>query len=366
MKTLFALLMISLSSVLHSFEEFYSSLISNDRTYDGPYILKNHDDFMVKWIEEGRLREEVLTESNFSSIKKRFNLLFDYTDLKEVYSLKQDYNQDHRKADSIAVISDIHGEFNSYLNLLKSAGVIDSNLFWSFGKGHLVVLGDIFDRGDNVTEVLWHLFGLEKQAEEAEGKVHVILGNHEYMIFRGNTCDLNEKYRSTEKITSSTYSDLFSEDFVLGKWLRNKPVMVSIDDILFVHGGVSMEMLKKNLSIKQVNRLFSTRILGKSFESLHGDDECSFMNNIYGPLWYRGYFEEGDFSEIKTDSVLNYYGKKHIVVGHTPSQEIRTRHNCKITGVDSGLMYKQPGEMLLIKGDRFFRITNDGKRIGLN
>ncbi|NSW94794.1 MAG: metallophosphoesterase [Bacteroidales bacterium] len=355
-----------MASVLNSFAEFYSTLTSDDLTKDGPYILKNHDEFKIIWIDQGHLREEALTESNFNPIKKRFNFLFNYSDLIEVYSLKSDFNQDHKSADSIAVISDIHGEFDSYLHLLKSAGVIDRSLSWSFGNGHLVVLGDIFDRGDKVTEALWHLFGLEQQAEKAGGKVHLLLGNHEFMMFRGNTSEINKKYRETEKITSSSYSDLFSDDFVLGRWLRSKPVMISVGDILFVHGGVSPEMLKKNLSIKQVNRIFSTKILGIKLESINQDEECRFLNNASGPLWYRGYFEEDNFCECKTDSVLNYYGMKHIVVGHTPNQEIRTYHDCKITGVDSGLMYKQPGEILLIKNDIFYRIPGSGKRVRLN
>ena len=45
---------------------------------------------------------------------------------------------------------------------MKSLGIIDKNLNWKFGKGHLVVLGDIFDRGSMVTEVLWHLVWVRK------------------------------------------------------------------------------------------------------------------------------------------------------------------------------------------------------------
>ncbi len=63
--------------------------------------------------------------------------------------------------DSIGIITDIHGEYSTYLNLLNANGIIDNDLNWKFGKGHLVIIGDTFDRGAMVTEVLWHLFGLE-------------------------------------------------------------------------------------------------------------------------------------------------------------------------------------------------------------
>ncbi len=107
--------------------------------------------------------------------------------------------------DSIGVITDIHGEYNIYIDLLKAAGIIDRNLNWKFGKGHLVVLGDIFDRGSMVNEVLWHLFGLEKQAEKAGGMVHVLLGNHEFLVLRKDLSFINEKYKEDEAISGIRY-----------------------------------------------------------------------------------------------------------------------------------------------------------------
>jgi len=38
-----------------------------------------------------------------------------------------------------------------------------------FGEGQLILLGDVFDRGDLVTEVLWFLYELEIQARIPEG-----------------------------------------------------------------------------------------------------------------------------------------------------------------------------------------------------
>ena len=99
---------------------------------------------------------------NFNEISKKFNLSCSYKDLADTYLLKSNFNQSYDNIDSISVISDIHGEYNRYINLLKALGIIDQNLNWKFGKGHLVVLGDTFDRGNMVTEILWHLFGFRK------------------------------------------------------------------------------------------------------------------------------------------------------------------------------------------------------------
>ena len=55
----------------------------------------------------------------------------------------------------IAALSDIHGNFSGMTSLLQAHGVIDEKRQWTFGRGHLVVAGDVFDRGGRVTECFW-------------------------------------------------------------------------------------------------------------------------------------------------------------------------------------------------------------------
>ncbi|HBN90745.1 MAG TPA: metallophosphoesterase, partial [Rheinheimera sp.] len=83
------------------------------------------------------------------------------------------------QTDTVAVISDIHGQYDLMKKLLSAHAVVNADANWSFGQGHLVVIGDVMDRGDKVTEILWWLYQLEQQAEAAGGKVHLLLGNHE-------------------------------------------------------------------------------------------------------------------------------------------------------------------------------------------
>jgi len=72
--------------------------------------------------------------------------------------------------ETMFVISDIEGNFAGLKMILQSAGVIDKALHWSFGKGHFVFNGDLFDRGGQVTECLWFIYKLESEAEAAGGK----------------------------------------------------------------------------------------------------------------------------------------------------------------------------------------------------
>jgi hypothetical protein len=214
--------------------------------------------------------------------------------------------------------------------------------------------------------VLWHLFGLEKQAEKAGGMVHMVLGNHENMVLSHDLKYTNEKYVQYEKLFNIRYFDLYSESSVLGKWLRMKPVILTIDNIMFVHGGTSMEMIKRKLKIDQVNRLFHDKIVGKEVMLINEDEELKFLDNSMGPLWYRGYFNDSKFCENKADSILNFYSIEHIVVGHTECDLINSLYNTKILGIDTGgINEDDPGEILIYKNGSFYRGTISGKRIKL-
>ncbi len=98
--------------------------------------------------------------------------------------LKQHLNNEpseYERPSKIFVVSDIEGNFQSFCKLLMKNRVIDKYLNWRFDDGHLVIVGDCFDRGDQVIECLWLIYMLEEMALNDGGKVHFILGNHEIM-----------------------------------------------------------------------------------------------------------------------------------------------------------------------------------------
>jgi hypothetical protein len=335
-----------------------------NRIEDGPYIF-NSVKIVAKWVENGYLRKKNIDKDNFGELKNKFDLNFDYKDLVRKYPASPDHRHHIRKADSICAISDIHGEFDKYTALLKAQGVIDESLRWKFGKGHFVVLGDYFDRGDKVTEILWHLFGLEKQAEKAGGSVCVMLGNHELMIFGEDLRYIHNKYSAVEEITGISYPGLFSEETVLGKWLRHKPVIVTADDIIFVHAGLSTKTIHKQLPVDEINKLFYQMLVTRQVESENDMNNLAFLTEEYGPVWYRGFFDDADFKESSIDSVLSFYKKKHIVVGHTTAENFHYLFNGKIIGIDAGIGSKNDGAVLIFKNGEFYRGTLSGERIRL-
>jgi hypothetical protein len=215
------------------------------------------------------------------------------------------------------VMADTHGEFQIAVQLLKSQKIIDSKLKWSFGKGHLAVLGDIFDRGPNQTEILWLLYQLEGEAARAGGAVHVMLGNHESMALGGDERYLNPKYlKVREALHAPSYAALWGADTLLGQWLRTKSAVMKIGDYLCLHGGISREVIDRKLTLAEMD---------ESVRGSLGDPKPDgFVMSPNGPLWYRGYFPDaarGSGSAIATADdvakILAFYDVKAIFVGHT-------------------------------------------------
>ena len=119
------------------------------------------------------------------------------------------------------------------LAVLVNNNIIDSSLDWIFEKGHLVIVGDIFDRGDKVNEILWLVYKLEIQAKNSGGQIHYLLGNHEYMILYNDLRYVNNKYMSSAKLMNLDHYELYDEQTVIGRWLRSKPTIIKINNILF-------------------------------------------------------------------------------------------------------------------------------------
>ena len=109
---------------------------SLERINDGPYILIKKKKLVEKRIVNGKVFSKDLSLDQYKI---------------EYPSEKSFYNN----VSKIVCISDIHGQYDLALNILKNNKIIDENLKWNFGDGHMVIVGDIFDRGDKVTELLW-------------------------------------------------------------------------------------------------------------------------------------------------------------------------------------------------------------------
>ena len=132
------------------------------------------------------------------------------------------FEDEYPMPSKLIAVSDIEGNFEKMYKLLLTNGVIDNNYNWTFGKGHLVIVGDLVDRGDYVTQCKWLVYKLEEGALKAGGKVQYLLGNHDRMILSGDDRYISDKYQPIYKKLNAKASELYSASTEFGKWMRNK------------------------------------------------------------------------------------------------------------------------------------------------
>jgi hypothetical protein len=266
---------------------------------------------------------------------------------------------EYQRPGKIFAISDIEGNFQTLCKLLLRAKVIDKQLKWTFDDNHLVIAGDCFDRGEQVTECLWLIYSLEEKARKKGGYVHFILGNHEIMNMNGDWRYVHPKYAQSSRVR---YTALYNGNNELWRWLRTKNIIEKIGDVLFVHGGFAEELIQFNLSVTEINEL--VRPYYTHANELFEDPFLSVIyNSQNSPFWYRGYYQE-NATEEQVDRVLKYFGVKTIITGHTLTTEIGAYFNGKVINIDTDHAGGN-SEGLLINRDRFYRVTADGRRIRL-
>lgn len=332
----------------------------NQEFDDGPYIFYRGDSLKALWICQGKVSRKLFVNKDTLFFRKHCGSLTEVINIKSnIYKEESDVFNNISK---IAALSDIHGQHELFIRLLKAQGIIDSQERWSWGDGHLVIVGDIFDRGPRVTETLWFLYKLENQARAAKGNVHILLGNHELMVLRGDLRYLNPKYEFVSEKLEISYDQLFNGNTVLGRWLRTKPVAVKINDFIFVHGGFHPDFLDLKLSIEELNDTFR-QSLDHDQEIIDHDEMLAFLYKGNGPLWYRGYFSDKNKEELQIHPFLEKFGVKHIVVGHTSMDQVRSFHDGQVIAVDTRIKKGKSGEIIIWENDQLFRGTLSGKRL---
>lgn len=264
----------------------------------------------------------------------------------------------------IIAISDLHGQYGLTLRLLRANGVIDGQDQWNAGRDHLVVAGDVFDRGEDVTETLWLLFQLQQQARAAGGAVHFLLGNHETMALYGSTHYVHPALIDNARRLGRKYDALYAADSVLGQWLRTRPALLRLGDTLFVHGGISPANLELAVAAAATNAAYQ-HSLGTPKATLEADPRLARLyDHKASPIWYRGYFD-GQLDTPAVRALAAELGVARIVVGHTTVGEVASFHDGRVIAIDGGLKRGRTGQLLFIEGDRLSRGLLDGSREAL-
>ena len=125
---------------------------------DGPYILYQADGStrVINVSKKGKI-----IDKTYATLPKDFT--FRVTDHEGRYPFDVKLHPLQRPAwqytrpGKTFVMSDPHGRLDCVISLLQGNGVINDKYQWSFGSNHLVVIGDVFDRGKDVVLSLIHI-----------------------------------------------------------------------------------------------------------------------------------------------------------------------------------------------------------------
>ncbi|MFN0213788.1 MAG: metallophosphoesterase [Saprospiraceae bacterium] len=304
---------------------------------DGPHVFYRDNSITVKYVT--RRDSAIVAKSLRFSHKNEVSLTCQVPESESSFSfLLQDLSSKPEEPTNypsparLLALSDIEGNFLALKTMLIGANVMDSAFNWTFGNGHIVLLGDFFDRGLHVTECLWLLYKLEPEAELAGGKVHFILGNHELLNLQGNTTYVRQKYLENAALIGVDYKHWYDQNSELGRWLRTKNAVEKIGDYVFCHGGISPELARTNLSLVDINRI-SREHLGKPSEAIVSDDAKAIFNLKTGIFWYRG-AAKNLASKEDIDRILEFAGAKRMVIGHTLQPDLRAFYGGRVICID--------------------------------
>jgi hypothetical protein len=307
----------------------------------------------------------------------------------------------------VVAIGDVHGAYESFTGILRTAGLLDRRDRWIGGRSVLVQTGDVLDRGPDSRRVVDLLRRLERDARRAGGRVIPLIGNHELMRLIGDWRDVSEEeYRAFRNVDSEqlrerayavsaghvaerarkesrrfderAYREQFMADVPLGfvekriafgntgeygRWVRERLAAVKVNGVLFLHGGVSEKVAA--LGCEGINEAVTADLaalpvpLEQALSLLSSTEE--------GPLWYRGLATEPEETFAPTlNRILQQVAARAIVAGHTPVTRVTTRFGGRVVLIDTGMLGgpsypKGVPSALEIHGDRFTAIYDDGR-----
>jgi hypothetical protein len=331
------------------------TLVENSPFNDGPYVIDNASGSAdALWICQRELKKtagtgQLTRPSHCGDLPQPL--------IHAPYAIDPDK---YGKVNTLVALSDVHGQFDVLISLLRAHKVIDEHNRWALGEGHLVMTGDMFDRGHQINEVLWFMYGLDKQARDAGGMMHLLMGNHEQMVLQGDLRYVNARYQLSSELIGRSYDALYDQDTEIGKWLRSKNTVAIVNDMLFMHGGISPEWLERGLTITQANDLYRKHIDDERAD-LKANPLLNFLFFKGGPTWYRGYFKD-ELSSAQIDALLQHFGVKHIVVGHTSQERVLGLYDNRIIAIDSSIKLGKSGELLWVEDGKLLRGKFDGSR----
>lgn len=270
----------------------------------------------------------------------------------------------------IYVLGDLHGDLNAAKTAMALTGATNTNGEW-VGEGLTVVqTGDLIDRGPQDRAVLDWFRGLETEAKAHQSTLHLLNGNHEVMNVDGDFryihpdsmaefADLVDSERSQQLgITDAPKAiqgraNAFAPGGLYAQQLAERPVVLTLDGTVFVHGGILPTHADYGLT--QINQDYADHLgEGKALPSL--------LHNKDGPLWTRAYSLPGAEADCKRlNQALEILKADRMVVAHSVQPHINSACDGKVWRIDTGMSVAYQGrvEVLKLQGETATILTPD-------
>jgi hypothetical protein len=128
----------------------------------------------------------------------------------------------------------------------------------------------------------------------------------------------------------------FGRQGIYGQWLRQHDVMIKINGLVFVHGGIPSALA--GLTCDMVNTTIR-RELTADLEKTLADPLATLSGREDGHLWNRDLAEQPDTYAPQVDEILAMQQARAIVIAHTvtPDGRIRVRFRGKVFQIDTGM-----------------------------
>ena len=230
----------------------------------------------------------------------------------------------------IYVMSDLHGNYMKYLQMIEKIKLNKDDL--------LYILGDVIDRGDDGLKIL---FDMMKRPN-----VIPLLGNHEYMAY-------TVLKKLNVEITAYNYNTHLDETSIEAyeNWMFN--------------GGITTCQKFTELSREQREEIIDYIGEFELYEELEvGDREFLLVHGGIGEFEEEKDIEECNLHEViwsRCDYSKQYYKNKFLVTGHTPTYNISKDYDGKIyiknnhIAIDCGVSHgKSLGCICLDTLDEFY------------
>lgn len=332
--------------------------------YDGPYIIYRNGSTIIQQVLKNENGFYAKSDSISGHVKGKLitcNINDSVSFISTIKDTLINENSIYPMPEKLIAISDIEGNFITFRDFLINNKVINSDNEWIFGAGHLVLVGDFFDRGLNVTECLWFIYHLEQEAVKSGGYVHFILGNHEIMNMNDDIRYVRKKYIDNSELMHEDYKVLYKQNTELGKWLETKNIVEKIGSYLFLHGGISEEINMLNPAIEDINTRSRNYYYSSKAARQSGDTLVStIFRSKFSPFWYRGYVEE-TIREESLNLTLELFNVNKIVVGHTMVDDVRYFYNGKIIAIDTDHA-EGDTEGIFIENGTEYSVDKEGNR----